>query len=659
MQALTGTRRLIAALQCAAVLCLCCSLPAAGIAGQLKSAGWRLADASSPYLQLHADNPVEWYPWGQAAFDKAHSENKPLFISIGYFTCHWCHVMARESFENPGIAALLNEHFVPIKVDREQRPDLDAAYMQYVTLTSGQGGWPMSVWATPEGAPFLGGTYFPPEAKYGKQGFKSLLGRLAELWRTDEQGIRTTATHAMETLRKLGDSVEPLTKLDSAPLVEARREYAASFDELQGGFGPAPKFPQPARLLFLLADDDPESSQMALVTLDHMLAGGIFDQLAGGFHRYSTDFGWRVPHFEKMLYDQALMARVCLTAWQHNAAERYAGCVRRTLDFTLTEMRDERGGFYSALSADSRADDDSGHMQEGAYYTWNMQQLKAALPDKALREWAVARYGIDEQGNALGDPLDELQGRNVLWHALEDSQLAIRFKVDSETVRERNAQVDMRLLAARRARAPVPVDDKVVTAWNGYQVTALALAGRLLDEPRYIDAAKRAARFVLDELYDENSGQLFRDWRGGVRGVPGFDRDYAAFAEGLLALYRVSGEKRWLQLARQLVDAHIERFWDDSRGGFFTTTADTELWLRNKPLSDEATVSGNGIAVHVLLDLGRFTGNSAYTGKALRTARWAGAQLADAPGAMPYTLMAWPRLMAAALPGKDTATQRE
>jgi uncharacterized protein YyaL (SSP411 family) len=656
MQALPGMRLWFCRLCCTALLNLCCGLPGVAQAEQAQSGGWRLADASSPYLQLHADNPVEWYPWGEAAFEKARRENRPLFISIGYFTCHWCHVMARESFENPDIAELLNEHFVSIKIDREQRPDLDAAYMQYVTLTSGRGGWPMSVWATPEGEPFLGGTYYPPEAKYGQPGFKSLLARLAVLWLTDEDGIRETAASAVATLRRVGGPVEPLKKLDDGPLVEARREYADSFDELQGGFGTAPKFPQPARLLFLLADDDAASAPMALTTLDHMLAGGIVDQLAGGFHRYSTDFGWRVPHFEKMLYDQALMARVCLEAWRHSKVRRYADCVRSTLDFTLAGMQHARGGYYSALGADSPAGDDSAHIQEGAYYTWTLQQLKQALPDDELRAWATARFGIQQQGNALSDPLGELQGRNVLWRALDDSELSTRFKVDADVVAKRNAEVDRQLLLARSGRAPVPVDDKVVTAWNGYQITALALAGRLLDEPRYVGAAKRAAQFVLDELYDEDSGQLFRDWRSGVRGVPGFNRDYAAFAEGLLALYRVSGEKRWLRHARQLVDAQLERFWDDGAGGFYTTTSASELWLRSKQLSDDATLAGNGIAVHVLLELGRFTGNSDYTEKARQTARWAGAQLADAPGAMPYTLLAWPRLIAEELPDKGPIT---
>ncbi len=315
--------------------------------------GWRLADESSPYLRLHADNPVAWHPWGEAAFAQARRENKPVFISIGYFTCHWCHVMARESFSDPTIARLLNAHFIAIKVDREQRPDVDAAYMRYVTLTSGHGGWPMSVWTTPDGKPFLGGTYYPPEAGRGRPGFRPLLEKLAAAWASDADGIRRVADNAVATLRRMDASATPLAQLDNAPLLTARKQFAASYDELQGGFGPAPKFPQPARLLFLLQDADADSAAMALHTLDSMIAGGIHDQLGGGFHRYATDPDWHVPHFEKMLYDQALIARACLVAYRRTGAARYAATARAILDFTLAEMRDPQGGFYSALSADS------------------------------------------------------------------------------------------------------------------------------------------------------------------------------------------------------------------------------------------------------------------------------------------------------------------
>lgn len=618
-----------------------------------KSGGWRLAVESSPYLRLHADNPVEWYPWGEAAFEKARKENKPLFISIGYFTCHWCHVMARESFSNPEIAKQLNDGFVAIKIDREQRPDLDAAYMQYVTMTRGQGGWPMSVWATPEGEPFIGGTYFPPETSRGRPGFKQLLDKITALWKTDEARIRESALQSVITLRKLGSSVAPLVKLTKTPLTVARKQYANHYDNLQGGFGSAPKFPQPARLMFLLQDKEQGSADMGLFTLDKMVEGGIYDQLGGGFHRYSTDFDWRVPHFEKMLYDQALIARAYLYAYRHTRDKKYADTAREVLDFTLTEMRDEKGGFYTALSADSAVEKDAkGHMEEGAYYTWSWRQLSEAINDEALRDWAAARYGVVEQGNALSDPRGEMTGKNVLYRALDTKELTKKFKVNMSTANQRNAEIDKRLLRARSKRPAVPVDDKVVTVWNGYMLTTLAMASQLLDEPRYIQAAEVTAKFLLDKLYDEKQGVLFRDWRAGERGVPGFSEDYAGVAEGLLALYKITGNKSWLSKASMLVDSQLEKFWDDNSGGFFSTASDTELWLREKEASDGATLATNGVAVHVLYQLGKLTSQKKYTQKAWQTAAWAGAQLGNIPSAMPYTLIVWPDLPAT-IPAKE------
>ncbi|MGB5339760.1 MAG: thioredoxin domain-containing protein [Gammaproteobacteria bacterium] len=617
----------------------------AGAVEREKSGGWRLALESSPYLQLHADNPVTWYPWGEAALQRARRENKPLFISIGYFTCHWCHVMARESFSHPEIAALLNEHFISIKIDREQRPDLDNAYMSYVMATRGHGGWPMSVWATPDGKPFLGGTYFPPDAKLGRPGMKQILTRLAELWKEDPQAMIETAGRAVAMLRKLESSVAPLQRLTDAPLIEARRQLAGNFDELQGGFGPAPKFPQPARLLFLLADAATDSAAMALLTLDRMAAGGIQDQLEGGFHRYSTDFEWRVPHFEKMLYDQALIARAYMAAYRRTGKQQYAATARSVLDFTLAQMQHPQGGFYSALSADSAVSATPGaHLEEGAYYTWTWQQLTDALGDDDLRAWAAAWYGVEEQGNALADPLGEMAGRNVLYRARDIEELSAHFKTDPETARRRIAAFDARLLTARRKRPAVPVDDKLVTVWNGYMITTLAGAARLLDEPRYLHAAESAARFMFANLHDAGSGQLFRDWRAGVRGVPGFSEDYAAMAEGLLALYRVTGDKHWLQRARRLVDTRLLLYWDKDFGGFYSTLPDAELWLREKPAADGATLTVNGVALQVLQQLGKLTGEPAYHHKAWQTAAWLGAQLADAPAQMPYALMAWPAL---------------
>ena len=655
------TRRSVFPERVILITCLCWGLLLAGSvrsAEEARTGGWRLAAESSPYLQMHVGNPVQWYPWGKEAFEKARRENKPVFISIGYFTCHWCHVMARESFSNPAIAALLNEFFVAVKVDREQRPDIDAAYMKYVMTTSGQGGWPLSVWTTPEGYPFLGGTYFPPEAGLGRRGFRQLLGRLSEVWRDDREGITAVAARAVTMLQGLEQPVVAHDSLSADLPERARAALAAAFDDMQGGFGPAPKFPQPARLLFLLQAADDSAADMALFTLDEMARGGIHDQLGGGFHRYSTDFEWRVPHFEKMLYDQALVARAYLFAWRRTGEKRYADVVRRTLDFALREMRSGEGGFYSALSADSHAThDDSGHMIEGAYYTWTLKQLTAALGDGDLREHAMRRYGLTWQGNAISDPLGEMAGRNVLYLAQTGVGLAEAPDHERPELYSESAEIERRLLSARVQRPAVPVDDKIVTVWNGYMITSLALAGRLLDEPRYLQAAERAADFLLQSLYD--TGTVYRDWRNGSRGVPGFSDDYASLAEGLLTLYRVSGEHHWLQLSRRVADGLLARFRDDEAGGFYLAAPDTELWLREKPASDGASLSVNGIAIHVLLDLARYTGEPVYLDRARRTAAWLEAQHADYPAAMPYALIRWQDLLQPVVTGSDIQPDNE
>jgi uncharacterized protein YyaL (SSP411 family) len=619
---------------------------AVGAADSERRGGWRLAQESSPYLRLHADNPVEWFPWGEEAFAKARRENKPLFISIGYFTCHWCHVMARESFSSAAIAALLNAQFIAVKVDREQRPDVDAAYMNYVITTRGQGGWPLSVWATPDGYPFFGGSYFPPDADRGHPGMKQILARLARLWTTDAKRLRSVAGQSVAMLRRQEATPAPAVTLSTALPVEARRRIAADYDALQGGFGPAPRFPQPARLYFLLQDDDPASAAMALNVLDHMAAGGIHDQLAGGFHRYATDFDWRVPHFEKMLYDQALMARAYLLGWRRSGDRHCAGVTRATLDFALAEMRDSAGGFWSALSADSpNVPGPSGRMEEGAYYTWDWSQLTGALGAGELRRWAAARYGLSESGNARGDSSGELAGRNVLYLAQDTPVLARNFGVDIDAAKARNAEVIRRLLDARGRRPAVPVDDKIVTAWNGFMIDTLAQAGQALDEPRYTAAAAAAADFLLDQLYDDDTGVLYRDWRQGVRGVPGFCEDYAALAAGLLGLYEASGESRWLVTARRLVDRMLQDYQDADHGGFYRTTADSGLWLRGKEVTDGASLSVNGAAVQALLALGRATGEKCYAEAARRAGVWAAAQLADAPEAMPSILVNWRELL--------------
>jgi len=612
-----------------------------------RTGGWRLHDASSPYLRMHADNPVEWYPWGEEALAKARAENKPLFISIGYFTCHWCHVMERESFRNPEIARLLNDGFIAIKVDREQRPDIDAAYMSFVVATQGQGGWPMTILALPDGTPFFGGTYFPPEPRGGLAGLKQLLPKARALWDRDRPKLVATSREAVRQLRQLATAVPALARFTDEAPASARRWFRAQYDPMYGGFGSGQKFPLPPQLLFLLQDGDRQSADMALHTLDQMAAGGIHDQLEGGFHRYATDPAWRVPHFEKMLYDQALIARAYLSAYRRTGERRYAEVARRTLDFALQHMRHAQGGFYSALSADSAADPKQpAQMEEGAYYVWDWRQLREAIPDAALRQWAVARYGLTEDGNVTGRGTPELSGQNVLYIARDDAELARDFGVDIGTARERTAAADRLLLSARRQRPAPPRDDKIVTAWNGYMITALAEAAQLLGEARYRRAAEETSRFVLGALYDGRRGRLYRDWREGRRGGAGFAEDYAALTEALLALYAVDANKDTLAAARRLTAAQIRILWDPQAGGFYDTGRDTRLWIRDKTASDGVTPSANAVTVGNLLRLGALTGDRTYLDMAARTAAWQGGLLRETPEEMPYTLAQWPILMA-------------
>jgi hypothetical protein len=597
---------------------------------------------------MHQDNPVEWYPWGEEALARARAENKPLFISIGYFTCHWCHVMERESFRNPEIARLLNSGFISIKVDREQRPDLDAAYMSFVVATQGYGGWPMTILATPDGTPFFGGTYFPPDDRQGSPGFAPLLRKARALWDKDRRNVIEMSQQAVEQL-KLTLVAAPLAKLTNEPVEAARRRFRAQFDQHDGGFGLAPKFPQPAQLLFLLQDDDRHSAEMALYTLDRMATGGIHDQVEGGFHRYATDAAWRTPHFEKMLYDQALIARAYLAAFRRTGDKKYAGVARQVLDFTLENMRDARGGFHSALGADSAASmKQPQDIEEGAYYVWEWKPLQQAIPDLALRQWAIARYGLRQDGNVVDGSPAELAGKNILYIARSEEELAEQFGENMATVRERLGAVKRLLLAARRTRPALPRDDKIVTAWNGYMITALAEAAQLLETPRYRRAAEETARFILDKLHDARRNVLYRDWREGKRGVTAFAEDYAAMAEALLALHGLDGNQAWLATARNLTDVQIEHFWDAADGGFYDAGGGSGLWLRAKPAADNVTPSPSAMAVGNLLRLDRLTGGKGYAEKAVRTAAWQGGVLRETPESMPYTLIHWPLLMAQA-----------
>jgi len=632
-----------------------CAAVAADAAGK-RTGGWRLGEASSPYLRMHQDNPVEWYPWGEEALARARAENKPLLISIGYFTCHWCHVMERESFRDPEIARLLNSGFISIKVDREQRPDLDAAYMSFLVATRGFGGWPMTILATPDGTPFFGGTYLPPQDRENFPGFAPLLRKARALWELDRQNVIDMSKQAVEQLKQATAAGPPLAKLTDKTLVQARNQYRAQFDPYEGGFGFAPKFPQPAQLLFLLQDEDRQSVEMALFTLDRMAAGGIHDHIEGGFHRYATDTGWRVPHFEKMLYDQALIARAYLAAYRRTSNKKYAYIAEKILDFTMANMRDSRGGFYSALGADSPVNPKNPQQtEEGAYYVWDWKQLRQAIPDLTLRQWAIVHYGIKPEGNVAAEGLEDLAGKNILYIAKTREEIAEQFGEDLSVVNERIRAVDRQLFSARRVRPALPRDDKVITEWNGYMVTALAEAAQLLNRPRFRRAAEDTARFVLSALYDEKSSQLYRDWRGGRRGVTAFAEDYAAMTEGLLALYSLDGNKEWLTTAQNLTDAQVRLFWDAAEGGFFSAGRDTGLWLREKSAHDNVTPSASAMAIGNLLKLGSLTGDRKYTEKAVRTAAWQGGMQRETPEAMPYALLHWTLLLE---PHTGPATQK-
>lgn len=517
-----------------------------------------LAGEKSPYLLQHKDNPVDWHPWGEAAFSKARLENKPVFLSIGYSTCHWCHVMAHESFENPSTAALMNRAFVNIKVDREERPDVDRVYMAFVQATTGGGGWPMSVWLTPEGHPFFGGTYFPPEDRYGRAGFPQIILHIEKLWDEDRGRIESEAGRVIASLRGAAAPRPDGATLRAEWLANAERAFAESFDAEHGGFGGAPKFPRPSVLNFLFRGGV-KSRNMALETLRAMSCGGMRDQLGGGFHRYSVDRFWHVPHFEKMLYDQAQIAVSLVEAWQITKDPFYEATARSTLDYVLREMTHPEGGFFSAEDADSLIAHGGDAHAEGAFYVWTRREIEDALGVEAALEFCD-HYGVREEGNAPdgSDPHGEFTGKNILHPSQvpEPASLASSRGI---------------LLGLREKRPRPHLDDKVLTAWNGLMISALAKAGAAFVETRYLDAAVRAAEFVFGKLRAGND--LLRSWRDGeASSVRGFAEDYAFLIQGLLDLYEADFNSTNARMALALQESQNELFWDgnsyfSSRGG--------------------------------------------------------------------------------------------
>lgn len=602
----------------------------------------RLAQEKSPYLLQHANNPVDWHAWGPEAFDKARREDKPIFLSIGYSTCHWCHVMERESFENEEIASILNRDFVSIKVDREERPDVDRIYMTFVQATTGGGGWPMSVWLTPELQPFYGGTYFPPDSRWGRPGFGEILEQLARAWQGNRTRIIESGRDMVEQLTA-HVKVEGVGRVDESTLESGFYQFRRNYDSRLGGWGGAPKFPRPATNNFLLRyavhAKNEEAQEMVLLTLREMAKGGMNDQIGGGFHRYSVDARWFVPHFEKMLYDQAQLAISYLEAYQLSGDESFAGVARDIFEYVLRDMTHAEGGFFSAEDADSVIDSSKPHEKgEGAFYIWSQEEINAVLGEPAASQFSY-RYGVQPDGNVAEDPHNEFTGRNILYQAHTIEETAAKFGIGEEELRQSLAASAQKLFAERNKRIRPHLDDKVLTGWNGLMISAFAKGARVLADGRYLEAAQRAARFVLDALYRD--GVLLRRWRDGDAAVPGFLDDYAYFVQALLDLYEADFDSAHLQRAIELTRRMRELFEDVEYGGFFSTSAgDTSILMRIKEEYDGAEPSGNSIAVMNLLRLGRMTGRAEYTDAAEKSLRAFSSKVNAAPSGMPQMLAA-------------------
>jgi uncharacterized protein YyaL (SSP411 family) len=571
----------------------------------------RLTSENSSYLLQHADNPVEWYPWGNEALEKAQKEDKPIFLSIGYAACHWCHVMAHESFEDRDTAAVMNAHFVNIKVDREERPDLDAIYMNAVVSMIGQGGWPLSVFLTPSGEPFYGGTYFPPVRRYNMPSFKEVLATVARVWGDDRSRVLESSAQISDHLRAAQSLNLSRQQLRPSALVEATDKLIQSYDWQHGGWGSAPKFPQPMTIKFLLlraVNGDQQALNVATHALTAMAKGGMYDVVGGGFARYSTDNDWLVPHFEKMLYDNALLARCYLHAYLLTRHIEYRQVCEQTLDFLIHEMThrdgDEdtyTGGFYSSLDADSEG-------EEGKFYLWTQDEITDVLTraqkfdiDSEEPKWEqvfLTAYGVTAQGN--------FEGKTVLQREMDDRRLAERFNLSETRLRELLDEMHAHLLQARDKRVRPATDDKVLVAWNALALIAFAEAARYLQRDDYLEAARRNADFLITEL--QPRGQLLRSWRNGSAQHSAYLEDYAALILGLLALYQSDPDTWWFSSALQLADDMLAHFQDPT-GGFFDTRDDSDnLLIRPKGLQDNATPSGNALAAMALLQLSTYTG---------------------------------------------------
>jgi hypothetical protein len=587
----------------------------------------RLIDEMSPYLLQHAHNPVDWYPWSKEAFEIAKKQDKPIFLSIGYSTCHWCHVMKRESFTNERIAKIMNEHFVNIKVDREQRPDVDDVYMSAVQMMTGSGGWPLSVFMTPDGQPFYGGTYFPPGDMFGRPGFERVLLAIADAWQNKRAELLESAGRISAALKNLSEQTGQ-EALSPDILKEAYSYLESIFDSTYGGFGGAPKFPQPSNLSMLLgywrqARDD-KALAMVEATLDAMAKGGIYDHLGGGFHRYSTDARWLVPHFEKMLYDQALLSRSYIQAYQVTRKKHYAKVTREIFDYVLRDMTDPKGGFYSAEDADSEG-------KEGLFYIWEVKEIKEVLGTEKAKIFNEF-YNVTGSGNFE-------DGKSILNITKSVEGLSKQFRQDRKVIEGVLQEGRLQLLEHRSKRVRPHRDDKIIVSWNGLMISSMAYGGAVLQEAKYVSAAEKAAEFILENL--QKNGRLGRYYRAGKVVEPGFLDDYAFMIIALLDLYEATFDARWLVEAGELAEQMIELFGDESSGGFYLMGEGAEhLIVRSKPGYDGAVPSGNSVAALVLLKLGRLTMNQRYIDRAKQVLDAFSRRIQQSPASLSAMLIA-------------------
>ncbi len=605
----------------------------------------RLIKEKSPYLLQHAFNPVDWYSWGDEAFEKARREDKPIFLSIGYSTCYWCHVMEREVFENDSLAALMNQYVVSIKVDREERPDVDRVYMTAVQAMTGGGGWPMSMFLTPDLKPFYGATYIPPVAKWGRPGFAEILTRIHEVWTTNRQSIYDNSQKLAEYLEEISNPKVQATQADQLALQRGFDSFVKSFDPQNAGFGSAPKFPRPVAFNFLLRyysrAGEKQALDMTLATLINMAKGGMYDHIGGGFHRYATDERWHVPHFEKMLYDQAQLAISYLEAYQITHETFYADVARDVLAYIQRNLTHPEGGFYSAEDAESAVDPlEPEQKKEGAFYVWMKSEIDQLLSSE---EASVFNYyfSVQDTGNVIADPHQEFIGKNILYIARTAEETAKQFNTSVDEVMATLSQSRQKLFHSREKRPRPHLDDKILVSWNGLMISAFARAHQVLGDAKYREAAERAAQFILTKLYNESKKELLRRYRDGEARYDAHLEDYAFLIQGLIDLYESSFDIRWLTTAIELTEQQNQLFYDEEAGGFFDTSGkDKSILIRTKESYDGAEPTGNSIAILNLLRLSQMIDNQEWRAMAEKSLAYFGGQMLNMPQGLAQFLVA-------------------